>query len=324
MKHRILLDTDMGTDVDDAMCLALALASPEIELVAVISVSGDTDHRARISKRILQMAGREDVPVFAGRGAPLTPGATFASTGREGDGILAPGDAPTIEDEPGCDAIARLLRAEDDLELVAIGPMTNLAATIGSDPGLAGRAKQVTIMGGHVRKIEYAGFSFPFGIDYNLCSDPEASVAALRAETPTRLVTGDVTLQTWLRDEDVARLETSDHPLVLAIARAIRIWTPIQNDIFGGLGANMEGDNAAFLHDPLALACVHDESFCTFETLAIEPTIEDGGFRSIERTPGAPATRTMRVATAVDAERFRAHFVERLLRLGARAPSRRR
>ncbi len=316
MKHRIILDTDMGTDVDDAMCLTLALASPEIDLVAVTTVSGDTEHRARISKRILEMAGRDDVPVFAGLGEPRTPGAAFASTGREGDGILEPGDTPRVADEAGCDAITRLLRADADLELVAIGPMTNLAATIGADPNLASRVKQVTIMGGHVRGIEYGGFSFPFGIDYNLCSDREASVAALRAEAPTRLVTGDVTLQTWLHDADVTRLETSTHPLVRAIARAIRIWTPMQREIFGGLGANMEGDNAAFLHDPLALACVHDESFCTFETLAIEPAIENDVFRSFERPAGSGSARTMRVATAVDAERFRAHFVERLLQLG--------
>ena len=78
----------------------------------------------------------------------------------------------------------------------------------------------------------------------------------------------------------------------------------------------MEADNLAFLHDPLALACAYDESFCTFEQLAIEPTTQDDVFRSIERPPGAPGTREMRVATAVDADRFRAHFVDRLLRLG--------
>lgn len=317
MKHRIILDTDMGTDVDDAMCLALALASPEIDLVAVTSVSGNAEHRARIAKRILEMAGRDDVPVFAGRGQPMTAGAAFASTGREGDGILEPGESPAIEAEAGCDAIARLLRTENDLEMVAVGPMTNLAATIGADPTLASRLRQLTVMGGHVRGIEYGGFSFPFGIDYNLCSDRDASVAALRAAAPTRLVTGDVTLQTWLRNDDVARLETSAHPLVRAVARAIRIWTPIQNDIFGDLGAPMDGDNAAFLHDPLTLACVHDESFCSFETLTIEPTIDGGVFRTFERPAGTPGARTMRVATAVDAERFRAHFVERLLRLGA-------
>lgn len=315
MKHRILLDTDMGTDVDDAMCLALALASPEIDIAAVVAVSGDTHRRAEVSKRLLEMAGRGDIPVYAGERDPLTEGASFAVTGKEGDGILEPGDAPQVETESGADAIRRYLQDEDGLELVAVGPMTNLAVTIGADAELADRVERLTIMGGHVRDISYGGFSFPFGIDYNLCSDREATVRALRADTPTRLVTGDVTLQAWLREADLVRLEESTHPLVQAVTRAIRVWTPIQNQIFGGLGADMSGDNVAFLHDPLALACVHDESFCTFESLWIEPAIEEGTFRSFERPAGSPGAREMRVATAVDADRFREHFVERLLHL---------
>lgn len=316
MTYRIVLDTDIGSDVDDAMCLALALASPEIEIVAVTTVSADTTRRAQIAKRLLELAGRGDVPVFAGRGNALTPGSTFAWTEKEGDGILGDGAPPQIEAEPGTDAIRRLLRENDDLEIVAVGPMTNLAVTIAPDPALASRVKGLTIMGGHIRDIAYGGFSFPYGIDYNMCSDREASVRTLQTHVPTRLVTGDVTLQTWLREEDISRLEESAHPVVQAVTRAIRVWTPIQNRIFGGLGANMQGDNVAFLHDPLALACVHDESFCTFESLAVEATIEEGVFRSIERSPGTANSRPMRVATAVDAERFRDHFVDRLLRLG--------
>ena len=315
MKHRILLDTDMGTDVDDAMCLALALASPEIDIAAVVAVSGDTQRRAEVSKRLLEMAGRGDIPVYAGERDPLTKGASFAVTGKEGDGILEPGDTPHVEAESGANAIRRYLRDEEGLELVAVGPMTNLAVTIGADPELADRVERLTIMGGHVRDISYGGFSFPFGIDYNLCSDREATVRALRADAPTRLVTGDVTLQVWLREADLVRLEESRHPLVQAVTRAIRVWTPIQNQIFGGLGADMSGDNVAFLHDPLALACVHDESFCTFESLWIEPAIQEGTFRSFERPVGSPGAREMRVATAVDADRFREHFVERLLQL---------
>ncbi len=315
MKHRIILDTDMGTDVDDAMCLTLALASPEIELVAVTTVSGNTDRRARISKRILELAGRDEVPVYAGRGEPVTAGSVFASTGKEGDGILAADETPSFEDEAGTDAIARLLRQHDDLEIVAVGPMTNLAVTIGADPDMASRVKMLTVMGGHIRRIEYGGFSFPFGIDYNLCSDRDASVHALRADVPTRLVTGDVTLQTWLREEDLVALEASRHPLLSALTRAIRVWAPIQNQIFGSIGANMDGDNVAFLHDPLALGCVYDESFCTFESLAIEPTIQDGVFRSLEQPAPTRNTREMRVATTVAADRFREHFVRRLLHL---------
>jgi inosine-uridine nucleoside N-ribohydrolase len=69
-------------------------------------------------------------------------------------------------------------------------------------------------------------------------------------------------------------------------------------------GAPLPAGNAAFLHDPLAIACAHDESFCTIEELAIEPVTIDGVFRSRVCAPGAPGTFSMRCATAVDAARF--------------------
>lgn len=317
MKHRIILDTDMGTDVDDALCLALALASPEFELVAVTTVSGDTNLRARIAKKLLVLAGRGEIPVYAGCDKPIEPAGATAHTGKEGEGILEAGDDLDIEAEPAVDAMARLLEEKPDLEIVAVGPMTNLATLVRRHPQAASRIRDLTIMGGHIREIHYGGFSFPPGVDYNLCSDAQASLETLRAEIPTRLVTGDVTLQTWLREEDLVRLEACDRPLQSALGRAIRIWAPLQTAIFSGLGANMEGDNVAFLHDPLALACVADESFCHFETLAIEACVQDQVFRSLERPAGTAGARPMRVATAVDAERFREHFVERLIALGA-------
>jgi purine nucleosidase len=309
VNHRIVLDTDMGTDVDDALCLALALASPEIELVAVTTVSGDSRHRARIARRLLELAGRDDVPVYAGEEKPRS-GDGFFWHGGEGEGILEPGARVEHEAEPATAAIARLLRAEDDLEVVAVGPLTNLAAVLDGDPSLAARVQCLTVMGGHLRRIAYAGHEFAPGVDYNLCSDPESALRALRAAVTTRLVTGDVTLQTWIGPDDIARIDRVGTPFHRALARAVRHWTPIQRRVFGGLGARIGDDNVAFLHDPLALACAHDESFCEFADLPIEVAIEAGTLRT--REGGGASRRPMRCAVAVDAPRFRAHFVERV------------
>jgi inosine-uridine nucleoside N-ribohydrolase len=166
-------------------------------------------------------------------------------------------------------------------------------------------------MGGHVRRVEYRGRVFPFGVDYNLCSDPHASLLVLRSGIPTRLVTADVTLRTWLREEDVQSLEKSAHPLHAALARAVRLWTPVQRRLLDPTPHD-RFDNAAFLHDPLALACVYDESFCAFETLEIEPALENGVFRTIERAEPSDSTFPMRCATSVDAARIRAHFMSRV------------
>src|SRR5215510_8539308 len=99
MPRRIVLDTDIGTDVDDALALALALASPEIELVAVTTVSGDTTMRARIAARLLALAGHADVPVHARCAEALGGTAGFAWFGHEGTGILD-GSRDAIAPEP--------------------------------------------------------------------------------------------------------------------------------------------------------------------------------------------------------------------------------
>lgn len=311
MKHRIILDTDMGSDVDDALCLALALAAPELELVAVTHVCGDTRLRAQISRRLLDLAGRTDVPVYAGRSRPLGGGDRFVWFGHEGVGILD-GAATPIPDADAVDVLCGSFRAGGDLELVTVGPLTNVAAALAAEPGLAGRIRRLTLMGGYVRGATYGGVAFPPAYDYNLCADPDAAVRVLSAGIPTRMIPIDVTMQVWLAERDVRAMAASSSGLHNALARAVRRWSPGMNASLVGAGADPGIDNAAFLHDPLALACAYDESFCTFEDLCIEPRIEDGVLRSRERPAGTPGAHRIRCATAVDSQRFVAHYRTRL------------
>lgn len=306
MTVRIVLDTDMGSDVDDALCLALAVAAPEVELAAVTHVSKDTILRARISKRLLALAGRPDVPVFAGRALPIAGPDRFVWFGHEGEGILDANETPRVEAEDAVDALLRLFREDADLELVAVGPLTNVAAALERDPTFAKRVGRLTVMGGYLRRS---------GLEYNLCADPEAALEVLRSGIPIRLVPGDVTLRTWIRESDLVAIEGCGTPLHRALARAVRLWTPIMHAGFGASGTEMAADNVAFLHDPLTLACVYEESFCTFEEIHVEPAIADGLLALREHTVAREGRVPMRCATAVDAGRFRAHFVERLMGL---------
>ena len=318
-----ILDTDMGSDVDDALCLALALAAPELSLLAVTHVTRDTHARARISRRLLDLAGRADIPVFAGAAAPRTgPLDRFVWFGNEGDGIVDPKTAATlvVSPEPAVAAMARILRARADVELVAVGPLTNVAALFDAHPALVSRIRRLTIMGGHLRAARYGGQTFAPGIDYNLCSDPAASLIVLGANVPIRLVPIELTLQVCLTIADVVRLEATRHPLHAALARAVRRWMPMMHGGFFARGGTMPPENAAFLHDPLAVACAYDESFCHFETLHVEAMVVDGVFRTLERPGPSSTTRPMRVATAVDAARFCHHAVTLLLSLGAAPP----
>jgi purine nucleosidase len=315
VRRRIVLDTDLGSDVDDALALALGLAAREIDLVGIATVGRESELRARIARKLLELAGRAELPVYAGCRVPVLGGKGFGTLGHEGEGILEPGEEPRVEAEHAVDALLRLSREREGLEVVLIGPMTNLAVALMKDPDLASRIPRLTIMGGHLRKVEYEGHVFSPGVDYNLCSDPHASLVVLRSGIPTTLVTADVTLRVWLRGADLARIEGAGGPLRAALARAIRIWTPLQNQVFRRMGCRMETDNVAFLHDPLALASLYDESFLAFEELEVEPLLEGETFRTLEQPRPTERSFPMRCAVDVDAESFRAHFLDRIERL---------
>ena len=304
---KIILDTDIGSDVDDALCLGLALAEPAVELVGMTTVAGDTACRARIARKLARLAGHPEIPVFAGAVDPVDDEKRFFWHGQEGDGILDESDNDPLPEENAGAALARMIQAHPEAEVVAVGPLTNLARLILEEPGIAAQIPQLTIMGGHLREIRFGDRGFPFGIDYNICSDPAAATIVLEADIPTRLVTADVTLRTWLTPEDRNRLAEGAGPARAAILRALDRWTPIQRSLFEQFVGDLS-DNAAFLHDPLALACALDESHCTFEDLGIRTGWDGDVFRTFED----PAGRKIRCATAIDGPKFASSFVEAL------------
>jgi purine nucleosidase len=308
-----LLDTDIGSDVDDALALGLALASPELRLVGVTCVARIARRRAATAARLLGLAGRTDVPVFVGEDEAVLRKERFVWREIEDRGLPDGPDA-AVAAEPAPEAIVRLARELPGLELVAIGPLTNLARALALDPELPKRVAGLTVMGGHVRDVRIGSLRCKPGIDYNLCSDPEASVSVLGAGFATRLVSADVTLQTWLTRADLARLDAAG-ALPRVLARLVRVWTPWQVEIFTGLGGDLDPENVAFLHDPLTIQALVDPAPLRFERLRIVPTIERGTLRTIEVAPDAGLGAEMEVATAVDARAAATAIVERLLRL---------
>jgi purine nucleosidase len=243
-------------------------------------------------------------------------GGGFNWFGHEAGATLAPGEEPEISPEHGVDALIRLAREHEGLEILLIGPVTNLALALAKEPDLVGRIAGLTIMGGHVRHATYGGHVFQPGLDYNLCSDPHASQVVLRSGIPTRLVTADVTLRTWITDKELARIDAAASPFHRVLAEEVRAWTPVQKRIFAGIGCDTDDDNVAFLHDPLALACMYDESFCRFESIEIETRIDGRVLHTIERVEASDASFPMRCAVTVDEAKIREHVTERVLGLG--------
>jgi purine nucleosidase len=311
----ILLDTDIGSDVDDALALGVLLAEPAaLDLVAVTTVAKIARRRADAAARLLGLAGRTDVEVFVGEDEAVLRKNRFVWREIEDAGLPAGADAPIVSGESGPERIVRAASEVPGLELVAIGPLTNVARALALDPKLPAKIARLTIMGGHVREVRCGELLCEPGIDYNLCSDPDASMAVLGAGFRTRLVTADVTLQTWLTEAHGARLEAGP-PLARALAGLVRIWTPWQRKIFTGIGGNLADDNIAFLHDPLTILSLVDEHALRFETLRILPTIERGVFRTLEMPAGSGFGAEMEVATGVDPRAAAEAIVSRLERL---------
>ena len=296
----VLLDTDVGTDVDDAIAIALLAAAPELDLRAVTVVSGDTAHRARIAKKLLALGGRPEVPVAPGVREPVLRQRNFLWVGHEGEAILAPGEVIPLSAAHAVDLLIDTVQREHP-HIVAIGPLSNLAVAIMKEPAVITSIPHLTVMGGNLRRDP----AVPL-VDYNLGSDAEAALVVLNAGIPTTLVPLDTTRKVFFTRAEVERLRRSRSRLVLTLCDAIEIWATLQHAL-----SYFQPDAVAYLHDPLTLALLLEPSLVTLERLRLRPAIADGLFQLV---PDSEAPE-FEVATAVDAPRFVEFLLDRLLRL---------
>jgi len=303
----ILLDTDIGTDVDDAIALTLLLASPELDLRAVTSVSGDVRLRARIAKKLLTLAGRTGIPVAAGVAEPVLRQRRFLWLGHEGRGIVDGDESLPLAEAHGVDVLIDTVMRERP-HVVAIGPLTNLAVAIMKTPTILEAIPHLTVMGGAFGVRDDA--TVPM-VDYNLGSDPEAALVVLSAGIPTTLVPLDVTWKVRLKEAELARLRTATSPLVQVVCNAMEIWWPLHRAVFAGQGAYPH-DVVAFLHDPLTVAAVFHRSFLTMTERRLRAQIRDGLFQFVDDEAGAQ----FEVVEDVDAPAFVEFLIDRIQRFG--------
>lgn len=169
--YPLVLDTDLGDDVDDVFAIALAAKSPAIDLQAVITAHGDTAWRARLARRVLDECGRADVPVYAGA-RPNCSGRD-AATSQESAHGYAPAVA-RVESGDGVSVLSEITaRQPGRITVCAVGPLTNLAHALTEDPGFAQNAAAMLIMGGQFP-------AEPKG-EYNFNCDPEAARTVLES-----------------------------------------------------------------------------------------------------------------------------------------------
>ena len=302
----LILDTDIGSDVDDALALAFAIRHPGIDLRAVTTVSGDTGKRAQIAAKLLRIAGRDDVEVAAGVASTFPPGSRANWGGHEGVGLLEDGKELPVSQR---DAVTLLLEecasrpaAEGGCEIATVGMQSNVAAAIARDAAFAGRVRRLTVMGG-VFSSGPPGGEMTAADDHNLNVDPDAAVRSLNAGIPTLYVPGDVTVETFLTADQLERLRAADR-LCQALARLVDVWAPLLRQTSG---SRLRADQVAVLHDPLAVATTVDTRFVTVQQKPVRAVLQDGLVRTeVDPARGHPAD----VVTSVDAEAFTEFFLE--------------
>jgi inosine-uridine nucleoside N-ribohydrolase len=295
----LVLDTDIGGDVDDAYALALALRHPEIDLRAVTTVSGDAELRARVAARLLHIAGRPDVEVAVGIGGD----GDRAWAGNDGAGV-PPGDHAPLSKR---DAVTLLL--EDSLAsapatVATIGMQSNVAAAAARDPSYPQRVPMLAVMGGMFVPVpSLGGIELTPALDYNLVTDAEASAVALNAGFNTLYVPCDVTFTTTFTRAQLERLRSGDE-LCQALAAMTDVWSARLHELSGRA---IPDEVVAMMHDPLTVACLVDRSFVTTETLPVYVELRDG----VPHTLVDPERgRDAEVVRSVDANAFSEWFLE--------------
>jgi Inosine-uridine nucleoside N-ribohydrolase len=285
--EKLLYDTDIGSDIDDAVCLAYLLSQPECDLLGITTVSGEPEKRAMIASAICTAAGR-DVPIIPGAPAPLLiDQKQAAATQAKALGRWKHrADFPSAEAVPFMRDVIR--RNPGEVTLLATGPMTNVALLFAQDPEIPSLLKQLVLMCG----VFTTGTPGVDRTEWNAVCDPHAAAAVYRAPVAVHRSVGlDVTMRVRMPRERVAETFTAD----------------ILKPVFDFAGVWFEHADQITFHDPLAAVSIFDESVCGFQKGTVE--VELTGTHSFGMTCWKPdAGGRHEVALDVDADGFFRHY----------------
>ncbi|ASN06325.1 nucleoside hydrolase [Virgibacillus necropolis] len=209
MVERVIIDTDPGTD--DLAAIYLALASPEIRIEALTTVFGNIEVETSTynALSLLEVAERTDIPVYRGAGKPLVRQPNFAKHihGDNGlGGIERP--KPTVsesKENAALEILRRCNEAPNEITIIALGPVTNVALALSIDPGLAQKVKRIIVMGGAVR---VSGNVTPVA-SANIANDPEAARVVYESGAPIVQVGLDVCSKVKISNENLDRIKAS-------------------------------------------------------------------------------------------------------------------
>lgn len=264
-RRKILIDTDIGDDIDDAFALALALSSQrELDIVGVTTAWGPTDKRARIVSKLLQVSRQDGIPVYAGiKTNDATPDQYPWAAEFDDRGRVHPGGVEFI--------LEQLRRAPGEITLVCIGPLTNIGAAIERDASAFRNVREVVMMGGSIAySYRDLGYLPPTGPvpEYNIYTDVKAARRLFGSGVPILMAGLDVTNMLKLDEVKRELLFKDPSPLTEALALLYHQW----------------GQRTPTLFDAMTIALLLDGTLC--RAMPLRLVIEDSGLTRV--TPGAP------------------------------------
>jgi len=296
----VIIDTDAGAD--DLMAIAFLLSRPDVHVEAITIVNGVAHVQAggRNVLRLLALAGRNDIPVYLGRETPLSGSKEFPSQQRrdadELPGIALPEPARSVEQRSAADfLLKRLLDAAHPVQVLALGPLTNLAEVFSHTPRAARTGRQLVILGGALRvsgDLGDGGFFQTENVsaEWNMFLDPVAAKIVFTSGAPIRLVTLDATQRV---------------PFDMALFEQIKSHaaTPLANFVAQTLSKDREQIRQGFYfaRDSLAAVTFVNPAVATFQLLALEISEKPGELgRTVEIKKGRANAQA-----AVDADNLR-------------------
>ena len=312
-RQRIIIDCDPGQD--DAVALFLAMASPgELEILGITAVAGNVplDLTQRNIRIMCDIAGRREIPVFAGCERPmvrdlLTAEKVHGKTGIDGVEIFEP-ETP-LREEHAVDFIVETLRAADDesVTLVPTGPLTNIGTVIDNAPDVLPKIRQLVIMGGAMRE----GGNYSPSAEFNILVDPHAADIVFNCGRPITSMGLDVTHQVLSTRARVERIRQLGNPVAEATAGMLGFFERHDSKKYGVEGAP--------LHDPCTIAWLvapelFDGKICN---LSVETRSElTMGHTAIDFWHVTDRPHNVNWVYSVDADGFYDLLTERLARFG--------
>ncbi len=281
MPLKILLDTDIGSDIDDAVALAYLLRKPDCSLLGVTTVTGDAVNRARLAKALCEAAGKS-IPIFPGLETPLVieQRQVYAAQAERltgGTASFPKGQAidfmrTTIRQNPG------------EVTLLAVGPFTNIATLFKLDPEIPHLLKELVIMGG-----KFSDYPTPWGpTEWNAIVDPHATAIVFSSGVPLRAFGLDVTWQLSMTPDQVTQKFKGDELLEIVLDWS-RVW--------------FQERELLHFHDPLAAAAIFNPDICKYKRGHVQVELEEAELLGVTHFQSSP-DGGIRAAESVNADNF--------------------